>query len=172
MHIRNRQNMRILVTCPLPESNCSCIMCKRQPSSLRNICSDIYFRNMQNFELTVFTTFEQYVSAVNSEQVHFEQPPELTSMRIWYLYDTFGIKFHRYCPGEGSWQGQISSTFEVISDAILALSDENKKIYFGIKPAIKASFSPIPVHYIHTSYNVHRPYLFLNSFQSCPPQEV
>ena len=140
---RNRQTMRILATCRLPESACSCVVQTPAPS-LRDICSDIYFRNMQNFELTAFKTFEQYVSAVNSERVHFEQllPPEFSSIRIWFRYDSFEIKFHRHCPGEGSWHGQISRTFDVISDAILALSDENQKDTFWCKTCNRGLFFP------------------------------
>ena len=111
----NRANMQNLADCS-QESNCSCIICKRQPPSLRDMCSDIYFRNIQNFELTVFTTFEQYVSAVNSEQVHFEQllPPEFPLIRIRFRYESFEIKFHRNCLGEGSRHGQISWNFKDI----------------------------------------------------------
>jgi hypothetical protein len=95
--------MRILPDSRLPENGCSCIMCKRQPPSLRDICSDIYFRNIQNFELTVLTTFEQYVSAVNSEQVHFEQllPPEFPLIRIRFRYESFEIKFIVIVPVKG-----------------------------------------------------------------------
>ena len=44
----HRETTKHLADCSENESNCSCIMCKLQPPSLRNICSDIYFRNIQN----------------------------------------------------------------------------------------------------------------------------
>jgi hypothetical protein len=36
------------------------------PPSHRDICSNVYFRNVWRFELTVNTTFYQYVCAVKS----------------------------------------------------------------------------------------------------------
>ena len=74
-----------------------------------------YFGN-RKFELTVFTTFEQYVSAVNSEQVHFEQllPLQFPLIRIRFRYESFEIKFHRNCPGEGKRHGKIYWNFKDI----------------------------------------------------------
>ena len=124
------------------ESNCSCIMCKRQPPSLRNMVRHIF--GTLNFELTVFTTFEQYVSVVNSDQVHFEQllPPEFPLIRIRYFYKSFEFKFHRNCPGEASRHGRISLNFKDISDAVLALSDESKKDTFWCKTCNRGLFFP------------------------------
>jgi hypothetical protein len=55
---------------------------------------------------------------------------------------TFEIKFHRHFPGEGSRHGRICWTFKDISDAMFALSDENKKDTFWDKTCNRGLFSP------------------------------
>jgi len=45
-------------------SGCRCYVCRRQPPSLRNILSSIVFRKDSSFQLTPYTTFEEYVYAV------------------------------------------------------------------------------------------------------------
>jgi len=81
--------------------NCSSIICKRQSPSLRDLCSNVYFRIVRRFELTVNTTFDQCAYAVKSERVYYSQllPPEYPSIRLWFRYDTFQQKLHLDCPG-------------------------------------------------------------------------
>ena len=126
--IRNRRSFKFLSSCLRPESDCSCIICKRQPPSLLTYVSEIYFRNI-HFELTAFTTFNQYVNAIDSRLVPSCQllPAGYPSIRTSFRYDSLKTKFHHDCPGKVSWHDQISRKFEDISDAYLALADENKK---------------------------------------------
>ena len=125
--VRNHLTLTALSSCRQPENDCSCIICKRQPPSLRDLCSDAYFRDIRHFEWNVNTTFDQYVYAINSDLVHIEQlhPPGLQSIQVCFKYDTFQTKFHPNCPREGSWHGQISRTYELMTEPILALSDKN-----------------------------------------------
>jgi len=94
--------------------------------------------------VNVITTFDQYVYAVNSDLVHIDQllPPEFPSIQICFRYDNFQTKFHRDCPGKGSWHGQISHTFELITEPISALSDKNQKNTFWCSVCDKGLFFP------------------------------
>ena len=107
-------------------------------------CPDIYFRDIHHFTLTIFTTFNQYVSAVNSGRVPLEQllPPGFPSILISSSYNALDAKFHHTCPGITSWRGQISRNFELNSDAISALADENKKTTFWCSACNRGLFFP------------------------------
>ena len=67
------------------------------------------------------------MNAVNSNIVPFEQllPPDFPSIQLFFWYKTFETKIHTDYPGERTWHCKISRDFEVISDAIWALSDIN-----------------------------------------------
>jgi len=41
-------SLQTLSACCQPDDNCSCIVCRRQPPSLRDICFDAYFCNLQH----------------------------------------------------------------------------------------------------------------------------
>jgi len=78
--IKNRWSLKLLSSCWRPECDCSCIICKRQPPSLRDICSEIYFRSVGHFKLNTLTTYNQYVNAIDSRLVPSWQP----SSRIFF----------------------------------------------------------------------------------------
>jgi len=68
-----RRIMRCFTHCTLP-ANCSCNICVRQPPSLLASGSHIVFNhvfNLEQFELTVDTTYDQYVYALKSNRVVF-----------------------------------------------------------------------------------------------------
>ena len=121
-----------LSACQLRRDECPCIVCRRQPPSLRDICSNEYFLNLQDFELNANTTLQRYVYAVKSGLVPFENllHPDFPIIQLVFYYDTFETKTHPDCPGGRSWNGTIHRDFEVISDAISALSDKNQKHTF------------------------------------------
>ena len=150
--VQFRQHLGHLSNCRLPE-NCSCNICRRQPPSLRNIRSAIVFRNDRRFELTVNTTFGEYVYAVELGAARLGQllPPEFPTIRLWFRYDSFDRKFHRNCPGEGSWHDQISRDFTPIADVISALIDKEQKIHFDVLSVTKVSFSLRPALNIPTT---------------------
>lgn len=56
--VRNHLTLKALSSCRHPEKVCSCIIWKRQPHSLCNLCSNVYFRNVQHLEFTVNTKFD------------------------------------------------------------------------------------------------------------------
>ena len=87
------------------------------------------------------------MNTVESALVPFWQllPPGFLSILISFRYESFETKFHHDCPGEGSWHGQISRTFEEFSDAYLALAHENQNLHFGVAPVIEVSSFPSPV---------------------------
>ena len=94
-------------------SGCRYNVCRRQPPSLHNICNSIFFRKDSTFQLTPYTTFKDYVHAVELGSAHVFQflPPEFPKVRLWFRYDSFDRKFLRDCPGEGSWHAYISREF-------------------------------------------------------------
>ena len=108
-------------------SDCVCNVCRRQPPSLRNICSSIVFRS--SFQLTPYTTFDEYVYGVDEGFALVSQvlPPEFPTIRLFFRYDSLDRKFHRDCPGEGSWHAQASRKFSSVEEAILALKDTAQK---------------------------------------------
>ena len=99
------------------------------------------------------TTFQRYVYAVNSGLLPFEKllPSDFPTIRLVFYYDTFETKTHPDCRGVRSWHCTINRDFEVISDAISALSDKNKKIHSGAAHVIGVSSSATPAAYIHTA---------------------
>ena len=107
-------------------------------------CFDKYFRDIRHFTFTTSTTFNQYVDAVVSGRVPWELPlaPGFPSILISFSYNSFDAKFHHTCPGIMSWHGQISRTFELDSDAILALADETKKNTFWCSACHRGLFFP------------------------------
>ena len=100
--VQLRQDLVHLSNCRLPD-NCSCNICRKQPPSLRNICSTIVFRNERFFELTTNTTFEEYVYAVELGAARLGQllPPEYPKIRLLFRYDSFDREFHLIVPGKG-----------------------------------------------------------------------
>ena len=123
-----REDLVYLSDCRLSD-DCDCNVCRRQPPSLRNICSSIIFLKDSSFQLTPYTTFEEYVYAVElgAALIFRFLPPEFPQIRLWFRYDSFDRKFNRDCPGEGSWHAQISREFSSIEDAISALKDTEQK---------------------------------------------
>ena len=121
---KNRVSLQILSSCQRFVGDCFCIACKRQPPSLRNICSNVYFRDMLHFTFTTSTTFRQCVDAVVSGRVPLERlPPGFPSIVIYFDYDSFKDKFHPTCPGIRLGHGQITRIFELETESILALAD-------------------------------------------------
>ena len=86
--------------------------------------------------------------AVNSDLVHIEQlhPPGLQFFQGCFKYN-FQTKLHPNCPEEGSWNGQISHTYELMTKPVLRHCDKNKKIRFGIASVLKdSSFQKLVGH--------------------------
>ena len=117
---------------------------------------------MRQFTFTTSTTFNQYVDAVVSRRLPWERllPPCFPSILTSFTYNTFVAKFHPTCTGIRLWHGQIPHTFELDSDDILALTDEYKKIHFGVAPVVGVSFFPKSVRFIHTNLFFPSPYFF------------
>ena len=105
--------------------------------------ADKYFRDMRQFLFTTSTTFNQYVDAVVSG-VYWQRllPPGFPSIHISFTYNSFNAKFHPSCPGIRLWHGQISRTFDLDSDAILALADESQKNTFWCSACNRGLFFP------------------------------
>jgi len=90
------------------------------------------------------------MDVVVSGRVPWERlvPPGFPSIHISSTYNCFNAKFNPTCPGIRKWHGQISATFYLDSDAVLALDDESQKIHFGVAPVIGVSSFPTPVRFI------------------------
>jgi hypothetical protein len=118
-----RQNKRLLKPysfCKLPDA-CTCTICNRQPPSLHNIASHLLFSGrLRYFRFTANTTYQEYVRAAVSCCVEPERllPPEYPSIRIWFRFDTFSHKFHRDCPGRGTWHTEMGKRYSSHADII------------------------------------------------------
>ena len=124
--------------------DCDCKVCRRQPPSLRDMCSSIVFRAGRSFRLTPHTTFQEYAYEVEKGSARVSQllPPEFPVVRLFFRSSNvcFDRKFHRDCPGEGPWHAQASRKFRTEEDAISALKDTAQKTRFGVLSAIKVFF--------------------------------
>ena len=139
--VNNRHYYDLISNCVEP--NCSCIICKRQPPSLRDICSSIYLRDEQHFELNVHTTFDEYVYAVNSN-VHLTKliPPEHPKIMVFFKLDQLGNRIHSHCPGESVWEGLLARIFDTPEHAVEALANVVQKNFFWCFFCGKGLFFP------------------------------
>jgi hypothetical protein len=104
-----RDAIRDLCQCRAPTEECACEICRRQPPSLRltALHKIRLMYNVERFQLTANTTYEEYVFAVMSDNARVANllPIEYPMIRIWFRCGPvrFETKFHKECPGEGSW---------------------------------------------------------------------
>jgi hypothetical protein len=172
--MKYQQILRSISDCRLPAADCRCNICVRQPPSLGDSAAHLVFNNLFNleqFELTVDTTFQQYVFAVKSGRANFWNllPPEFPSIRIWFRFDSYPHKLHRDFPGIGAWHAELNYNFSSTNEAISLI----KKIDFCAIVVIKVSSSLIPVQNTWRSkkgvvcnrftflYHILTPFLFL-----------
>jgi len=96
------------------------------------------------------------VYTVNSGLVSSRNPlpPDFTLIQLVFYYDTFEAKTHPDCPGGRSWQCTHQRELDIPADAILALSDENKKNTFWCSVIGDSSTATLAA-YIHTSHCFH-----------------
>jgi hypothetical protein len=111
-------------------SNCSCNICRRQPPSLFALSARVLFNyvfNIERFELTADTTYDQYVYAVRSNRVNSSKllPPEYPVIRVFFFFSGRlpQRQHHYHCPGRGSWKGEYQHKFESPEEAISYLVD-------------------------------------------------
>ena len=134
-------------------AECSCQICKRQPPSLSDSARHVLFNftlHVDKFGFTSETTYEQYVYAIRCSnrvpQAKF-LPPEAPVVRIWYRHDVNSpLKFHRDCPGDGSWASQTERTYKFAEEMIEDLITH--KQLFWCHHCEKGLFFPnsCPVH--------------------------
>jgi hypothetical protein len=113
--------------------DCTCNICRRQPPSLFALSARVVFNyvfNIERFELTADTTYDQYVYAVRSNRVHSSKllPPEYPIIRMFFLFSQHlpQNQHHYHCPGRGTWNGAYLYKFGSPEDAIsnlVALKD-------------------------------------------------
>jgi hypothetical protein len=101
-------------------------LCSLPPSLL---CSaSITFRRLifelEQFELTRETTYDQYVWAVRSclVPVHQLLPPDFPEICLLFRCNVFAYKLHHHCPGRASWKILMQYTFGSESEAIRSLT--------------------------------------------------
>jgi hypothetical protein len=96
----------------------------RQPPSLQHIASHtLYSGSMRYFRLTAHTTYQEYVRAAKSHCVDTEKPmsPEYSTVRVCCRFDMFHNKFHRDCPGRGTWPAEMCKDYASPADVIKKL---------------------------------------------------
>jgi len=104
---RYYNRLRHMTRCLRP-NDCSCTICRRQPPSLLASASNTLFQlalELDHFVLTSETTYSQYVQAVGSRRVPFEDcsPPNFPVICLCFQSHVFSQKLHRHCPGNGTW---------------------------------------------------------------------
>jgi hypothetical protein len=120
-----QRSIRSYNDCMRP-STCQCNICTRQPPSLRDSASHILFRcvlDLKRFELTCYTTYNQYKFAVESghvDDLHL-LPPRFSSVEIRFHFKTFEKRFHLHCPGIGEWNTRMEGVFSDMKSAISLL---------------------------------------------------
>jgi len=140
--VKNSLSLQMLCCCRRSEGNCSCIALRDSlPPYVTYVPISISVPCV--FTFTTSTTFNEYVDAV-SGRVPWERllPPGFPSIQISFTYYSFDTKFHPTCPGIRLWHGQISRTFDLDSDAILALTDESQKTTFWCSTCNRGIFFP------------------------------
>jgi hypothetical protein len=129
----------------IPWVHCSCNICKRQPPSLFALSAWVVFNyvfNAEHFELTVDTTYDQYVYAVRTNRVSTLKllPLEYPFIRVFILFGRLPQKHHYHCPGRLSWNGEYQHKFESHEEAISELV--NSKDVFWCEFCEKPLFFP------------------------------
>jgi hypothetical protein len=147
--------MRPFSNCRAPAAPCSCNICNRQPPSLRDSALHTIFLqvvNISRFELTVYTTNDEYAYAVRSNRASVSAllPPEYPAACIQLKYDpaNFALKFHTHCPGAGPWHANSKKLFTSIAEAITELV--NHKDQFWCQYCCRGLFfSPSCFHHLN-----------------------
>jgi len=137
------------VSCLLPGGPCNCPMCCRRVPSLIAAASHVVFTstfNIEHFEFTANTTYDEYVFAVNSGRV--PQPsllppdfPTVTVLYYWHIEHPM-LWRHSYCPGSGPKDGRHSQLYND-PDVVIRELVSYKHLYwcgFCEKPLF---FSPV-----------------------------
>jgi hypothetical protein len=62
-----------------------------------------------------------------SQRVHIRKllPPEYPIVRVWCKFDTnmFQYKFHRNCPGQGTWHAELARAYSSPAYAVKDLTE-------------------------------------------------
>ena len=129
-------------------ADCSCDTCIRQPPFLLASATRIIFKyvfQIERFQLTAYTTYDQYVYAVKSKRVSTRKllPPEYPVFRVKFYFDHPYRKLHCRCTSEGSWYGKYRTVFKSDTKAVKALVEHRKQFWcdFCSKPLSFLPFS-------------------------------
>jgi hypothetical protein len=120
-----QRSIRAFNDCMRP-ANCQCIICTRQPPSLRDSASHILFNcvlDLERFNLTCYTTYSQYKFAAGSGRVDELSllPPRFPVVEVRFRFLTFEERFHLHCPGRGYWNTRMEGVFGDIKSTIALL---------------------------------------------------
>ena len=135
--LKQQMSLKNFCACRRPDADCSCIV--RDSPLPYETYVPTFISETQRFKLTTSTTFIQYKYALSRAYEDSSAPkpywrnlppPEFPSIHISFQYNSFDTKIHYNCPGEGSWQGQISRDFDLHVTAMETLADGNQKNTF------------------------------------------
>jgi hypothetical protein len=145
--LQYRDYIRPFSNCRALAAPCSSNICNRQPPSLRDSALHTIFLqvvDISRFELTVYTTYDEYPYAVRSDRPSFAAllPPKYPAVCIQFKYDptNFALKFHTHCPGAGPWHANSKKLFTSIAEAITELV--NQKDQFWCQYCSRGLFFP------------------------------
>jgi hypothetical protein len=55
--------------------------------------------------------------------------PEYPIVRVWCRFDMFQNKFHRDCPGQGTWHGELSKEYLSPDDDVKDLVENGERMW-------------------------------------------
>jgi hypothetical protein len=129
----HQQQVRPYSLCNQP-NRCSCTICLRQPPSLHDAASHTLFsKRLKYFRLTGQSTYQDYVRAAMSRRVYIGKllPTEYPVVRVWCKFDINMIqhKFHRRCPGRGTWHAVLSTSYSSPADTVKDLVELKETLW-------------------------------------------
>ena len=122
-----REQVRPFTGCRAPAEDCRCIICTRQPPSLKALAFHTYFtlvRNIERFQLTRHVTYSQYRAACGSGRVDIEQllPPEYPNVTNIHTFTSCPHRpSHTICTPLQAWIYAATRRFESRGEALAAL---------------------------------------------------
>jgi hypothetical protein len=108
-------------------AECRCVVCVRQPPSLRASAAHVVFTMVlspERFRVTRVTTFDHFVYAFNTDRVPMVQllPPFGVFRMLAHRIDSAGGRYHLYhAPSCSTLLFPSTVTFDRMSDAVYAL---------------------------------------------------
>ena len=133
-----REQVRPFTGCLAPAEACGCIICTRQPPSLKALAFHTYFtlvRNIEQFKLTRHVTYSQYRAACVSGRVDIERllPPEFPNVTLIHTFMSCRCRpSHTTSSPRQAWICAATRRFESREEAVAALCTDRNLYWRGV----------------------------------------